>query len=153
MKKAVTILLRICLGVVLPIMLLELSSCGGKGGDPAPATPSAQDGVKTKLLASNWALQSVTVDGVDQTTLYKGLTLKFSASTYTSTNGMAVWPASGSWTFGSTDGTSITRDDGLPVTLDVTETTLKLTLTWSKTTLGGGRLESIKGLHVFNMVK
>ena len=126
--------------------LLVIASCGEKN-DPSP-----QDVVKAKLSANNWALQSVTVDGVDQTTVYQGLTIKFTTTNYTTTNGGVVWPASGTWTFDSTDGKTIKRDDGLIITVEATDTMLKLTLTWATTTLGG-RTGSVGGVHVFSFVK
>ena len=98
-------------------------------------------------------MQSVSVDGLDQTSVYKGLALNFTATSFTSTNGGVVWPASGTWSFTSTDATAIKRDDGIQVNMVVTDTTLKLTLTWTKTTFNGGRVESVKGQNVFTMTK
>ena len=130
--------------------LIHLSGCKGGAADPTPI--SKQDEVKAKLTSSTWKMQSVTVDGVDKTTLYKDLALKFTATGFTSTNGRAIWPATGTWTFTSSDATAIKRDDGLEVKLqEVTDTSLKLGLTWSKTTLG--RTESISGAHVFSFGK
>ncbi len=137
--------------VTLAVMMAQLTSCGKKS-DPAP-TVSAQDQVKAQLVANPWKLQSVSVDGVDQTSVYQGFAITFTGSGYTTSKGGAVWPASGTWTFASTDGTAIKRDDGLDVQILVTATLLKMTLTWTKTTLGGGRIESLKGQHVFTMTK
>jgi hypothetical protein len=110
--------------------------------------------VKAKLTAAtSWKVQSATVDGVDQTAIYKNLALSFSATGYTSTNGGAVWPASGTWSFNNTDGTAVKRDDGLIITVEVTDTTLKLSYTWTKTTLSGGRAESVKGSQVLTFTK
>ena len=134
--------------------IVHLSGCKGGAADPAPAVASKQDEVKAKLTSPTWKMQSVTVDGTDKTSIYKDLSLKFSASGFTSTNGGAVWPASGTWTFTSAEATAIKRDDGLVVTLqEVTDTSLKLALTWSKTTLGPGRVESVSGQNVFSFGK
>ena len=136
----------------LLLIILALTSCGG--GDPTPTPVSKQDEVKAKLTSPTWKMQSVTVDGADKTTLYKDLTLKFTASGFTSTNGGAIWPASGTWTFTNEEATAIKRDDGLEVALqEVTDTSLKLAMTWSKTTLGPGRVESVSGKHVFSFGK
>lgn len=134
--------------IFLFVMMTELSSC--KKSDPEP---SAQDKVKAKLIANNWKMQSVAADGVDQTSVYAGLTIQFTATNYTTTNGRVVWPASGTWTFIGTDGTMIKRNDGIEIKVEVTESTLKLTLTWTKSTLAGGRVASIKGVNVFNFTK
>ena len=134
--------------------LIQLSGCSNGGGDPTPTPVSKQDEIKAKLTAPTWKVKSVTVDGTDKTSVYKDLSLKFSTSGFTSTNGGAVWPASGTWLFTTDDATAVKRDDGVEVKLqEVTDTSLKLALTWSKTTLGPGRIESVSGQHVFSFGK
>jgi hypothetical protein len=65
-----------------------------------------------------------------------------------------VWPASGTWVFADGNAKTITRSDNLAVTItEVTDTKLVLTLTWATTTLGGGRVESVKGINVFTFAK
>ncbi len=118
--------------------------------DEVPET----DRVKGILKSSAWKVQSVSVDNTDQTTVYKGLTLSFTDAGYTSTNGGVVWPASGTWVFADGNAKTITRSDNLAVTItEVTDTKLVLTLTWATTTLGGGRVESVKGINVFTFAK
>ena len=136
----------------LPVLIvLSLAACGSGGDDPAP---SKKDEVKAILVSTTWKLQSVTVDGTDQTDIYEGMTLKFTSLTYTTTNGMPVWKASGAWTFTNDTATSFQRDDGVEVDiLLATENSLKLGLLWDKTTLGSGRLESVAGDHVFTFIK
>lgn len=137
--------------VLLLIIVLILARCGG-GGDPAPATASKQDDVKARLTAPTWKIQTVAVDGSDKTSTYKDLSLKFSATGFTSTNGGVVWPANGTWSFTNTDATAVKRDDGVEVKLqEVTDNALKLSLTWSKTTLG--REGSVSGQYVFTFTK
>lgn len=95
--------------------------------------------------------KTVTVDGADKLSLFTGMTLNFSATNFTSTNGAPVWPASGTWTFNS-DKTFLTRGDGVVVFVDnITEPSLGLSLSWSKTTVGGGHAESVA--HVFTLGK
>lgn len=138
----------------LILCVTHLASCGGGGGgDPEPTPPSIQDEVRTKLMSATWTVQSVTVDGVDQSSLYKNLSLKFAASSYTSTNGSVIWPASGTWSFTDQTATVIRKEDGTDVLVEVTDTSLKLTLTSLKTTIGPGRLTSLKGVHVFTCKK
>ena len=131
------------------VAILFLSACKG-GGEPSL---SKQDDVKAKLTASPWKVSTVMVDGVDKSAIYNALGLIFTNTGFTATNGGAIWPASGTWTFTSTDATAITRNDGLVITLtDVTATSLKLSLNWTKNTLGG-RTESVNGQHVFTFGK
>ncbi len=139
-------------GIVTMIaIVLQLSSCSNKKCCGSEFNP--QDVVKTKLIANNWKMQSVLVDDLDKTSIYTGLTAQFTPATFTTTNGKAVWPANGTWSFASEDGSTIKRDDGIIIKVEVTDTTLKLTLTWPITTLSGGKLQSVKGVNVFNFVK
>lgn len=138
-----------CLAIIL--VVVSLSGCGESGAtDP---TPSAQDAIKEKLTANKWNLQTAMVDGTDKTAVYQNLSITFTASSYSSTNGGGIWPATGAWSFNSVDGTSIKRDDGLVITVDVTSTSLKLSFAWSKNTLSGGKIESVSGQHVLQFVK
>ncbi|MEK6780419.1 MAG: hypothetical protein AABY93_01855 [Bacteroidota bacterium] len=146
-KKIVTAFMLI----TILATLIHLSGCGGGSSDPTPTPITKQEEVSAKLTSATWKMQTVTVDGIDKTSVYQDLSLKFSATSFTSANGGAVWPASGTWTFTTADATAIKRDDGLEVTLqEVTDTSLKLALTWSKTTLGPGRIESVSGQNVFS---
>src|SRR5690349_8498950 len=75
-----------------------LSGCGKKH------TQSPSE-VNTNIMSSHgWKLQSLQVDGVDKTSLYTGMTLSFTPTTYTTTNGAPVWAASGTWSFSGTTG-------------------------------------------------
>jgi hypothetical protein len=136
--------------VLLFITGVMLQFAGCKKADPKP---SETEVVKEKLTSSTWTLQNVTVDGVDQTAVYQGLTINFTETTYTTTKGGLVWPASGTWSFTDDTATTIKRDDGIEVGVEVTDTSLKLTLTWAKATFGTGRVASVKGLHVFTFRK
>ncbi len=138
--------------VVIMTLFLQLVGCGGKGSDPAPV--SAQDAVKAKLTAATkWNLQTAQVDGVDKTSTYSGLSVTFASTSYTTTNGKGLWPASGTWSFVDTDGKSIKRNDGTEMAVEVTDTSLKLSFSWTKATVGGGRVESIAGQHVLSFTK
>ncbi len=147
------------LTVAFVIVILLVSCGGGSGSTPAPASP--QDQAKALLMGTSstssapvpWNLQSSSVDGVDQTVLFKGFTITFTSSGFTTTKGEAVWPASGSWSFQGTSTTTITRNDGVPVQIQVTSSSLVMTIDWTKTTLGSGRTGSTSGQNVFTMTK
>lgn len=131
------------------ISALLVTSCK-KSDDPQPETTR----IKGLLKANAWRIQNVTVDATDQTELFTGLTLSFTDTNYTTTNGSVVWPASGTWNF--TDGTAkkVLRSDDVEVTIvEVTDSSLKLSLTWDTGTIGSGRALSVGGNHVFSFVK
>jgi hypothetical protein len=140
--------INIAASLFVIIGLLFLASC--KKDDPEPETARIQ-----KLLAANaWVIQTVTVNEIDQTNLFAGLTLSFTKTNYSTTNGGVVWPASGTWGFVDETAKIIERNDGLRITItEVTNTSLKLALTWSTTTLGGGRTASVAGDHEFSFIK
>lgn len=138
--------------MILALFVLFLSGCGKT--DPAPAAQTDAQKNTTLITAGTWALQTVQVDAVDKTTVYKDLKLTFSSTGFTATGGGSVWPATGTWKFADDTGKVITRGDGLSVNLtEVSATKLVLTLTWTKNTLDGGRVESVAGQNVFTFGK
>lgn len=143
----VLIVIRLCL-------LLGLAAVGmGCSSDKDPVSPSIskQDEVKARLVAVTWKIKSVSVDGVDHTDLFQNLAVKFTSSGFNATNGGPVWPTTGTWAFTNTDANSITRNDGLVVTIqELTQVNLKVSFLWTKTTLGPGREESVSGMNVFS---
>jgi hypothetical protein len=136
---------------LLAIVTLAVSftACGGDE-DAKPAS----DDVKALLTASTWKMNAVTVDGTDQTDLYEDLAINFGNTTFSAVNGAGVWPNSGTWSFTSDAGTAIQRGDGLIVTIrEISETILRLELSWTKGTIGPGRSQSIAGNHIFTFGK
>jgi len=132
-----------CLAIVAISLLIN--ACGSD-------KESEKDRTNRLLKSTTWKLNRVTIDGVDKTNDYTGMTLKISDGTYTSTNGEPVWPASGTWKL--IDNTTAERDGSEAVHINgVTETSLTLSLDWQKTTLGEGRLSSIKGAYSFEFIK
>jgi hypothetical protein len=138
---------NVFMAAVVTICLLAIVRC--KKDDPQPET----ERVKTLLKSNTWKLQSALVDGMDKTALYNGLTITFTDSNYTTTEGNVMWPASGSWSFSDDSATKIIRNDDLAISLEVTATTLKLSFAWSKSTLGRGRESSLEGQHLFTFTK
>ncbi|MBN8577551.1 MAG: hypothetical protein J0L66_11455 [Cytophagales bacterium] len=134
---------------VLLILLLAatllLAACKGGGEDePTPA-----DQVRNLLAASEWNLQSVQVDGVDKTATYSGLKIQFTGNSFTTVNGKAIWPASGTWSFTDDTATKIKRNDGLEMDIvNISTSNLQLQFTWNSSSLGAGRTTSVAGSHV-----
>ncbi len=136
---------------VMGLILLVgvLNACGGDDGPTTP-TPTPADVAREQMTSGLWTMQSVTVDGTNQTSVYAGMTLTFTATSYTTTNGLPVWPASGTWSFSNSDGTAVTRSDGLAIQInELTTSSMKLQLIWDETTYGPGRQESLDGTHVY----
>lgn len=150
--KALNSVVRQILFPILAIMVIgSLSHCSSENDTPVP---SKQDEVTAILTSAPWKVNTVSVDGVDKTIIYKDLGLTFTTTSFTSVNGAAVWPASGTWTFTSSAATAFTRNDGLVVTIqEATSTSLKLALNWNKTTLSPGKTQSVSGAHVFSFRK
>lgn len=147
MKKIKT-LSNFLAGIAILLSSVTFSNCGG-GGDPEPTQTEAEK-TRATLTNSAWKIQTSTVDGADQMTLFKNFTITFTTAGFTTTNGGAVWPATGTWSFVDDTAKSFKRDDGTVVAIDnITETGLTLSLNWTKTTFGGGRATSISGKNVF----
>jgi len=126
------------------ILLLLSQSCA----ENTPGTIA--DNVRSQLTAGLWKVQSVMVDGVNQDALFNGMTLKFDKADFTSTNGGAVWPVKDGWKLTDAQGTAFVRNDGIVVTIQsLSDASLILSLTWTMTTLGNGKVSSIPGQYVF----
>jgi hypothetical protein len=153
--------IRVAALVAIVPALLMFSSCGG---DPEPE-PTAGEVVLTNLVGGQWKVGSVTVDGMDKSSLFSNLTITFASSqtadgkpvafngSFTTTNGGPIWPASGNWTITDpTVGTNLSRSDGVVVQLtEVTASQLKFNLAWGKNTFGSGKVGSVKGQHSFTL--
>jgi hypothetical protein len=131
---------------------LLFSSCGE---DPSDPEPTQQELTRLILVSSPWKMTKVTVDGFDQTNVYKDLVLTFLNTEYTSVNGKGVWPATGFWNFDNTEATAFVRSDGVRVEIqNISESSLRLSLDWDETTfITTGRTLSLEGQHVFEFGK
>jgi hypothetical protein len=142
--------INLLFSLLIIVSLITFSNCGDTKKDPEPTEAEKT----TKLLtAATWKLQSLTIDGVSDDKFFKGLTITFSATGYTTTNGDPIWPASGTWDYsdGPTSARKIKRNDNVEVTIDeITASNLTLSLQWDKTTTGG-RTSSIPGKHIFKL--
>ena len=130
---------------------LMLISCGDDDDASVADDPTEQTEEEKQLeslSASAWTMSSITLDGADVTTNFSGLVLTIKSDKTYSTNGSydPVWPSSGSFTFGS-DLNTLTRDDGVSMTISVSETSLTITLTYADS---GGRIDALPGDYVFN---
>ncbi len=141
--KKLSINKTINMGAFLSLLLLIIS-CGGS--DPAP---TEQEVVTEALVSGTWKVQSVTVDGADQSSIYTGLIINFTATGFSASNGSPVWPASASWSF-TDDLAKTIIIDGLEISIvEASSVKLVLKLTWNKTTLGPGRVASLSGQNIF----
>jgi hypothetical protein len=147
MKKSA----KIFINVIALGLLVGFSNC-----DNTPPVPEPTEAEKKTILLTTggtWNMESVKVDGVDKTSIYTPLTLSFTSSSYSTTHGGVVWPASGTWHFNDA-ATTITRSDNVEVTVnELTATRLVLGLNWATTSLGPGRTKAIAGAHVFTFTR
>jgi hypothetical protein len=148
-------IIRSITAIAFLVACSQFMSCGSGGGDDPEPEKTAAELTTAKLTASPWKVGTVTVDGTDQSSLFKNFTITFTSSGFTTANGGVVWPASSNWSFTDANATSFSRGgDGVTVQLqEITDSSLKMSLAWSKNTLGPGRIESVKGQHVFTMGK
>lgn len=135
--------------VLLSLISILMMTCKGKD-DPGP---TGSNGAGSGNLVGNWVMQNVLVDGVDKTSTYSGMTLSFTATSFTSTNADPVWPSSGTWSLNA-NGTTFKRGDGVEVSIQAaTTSSLKLGLAWTTKTFGSGKTNSVAGNHVFTLTK
>lgn len=134
------------------VFALLLASCGE---DPSDPQPTQQELTRLIMINSPWKMVKVTVDGFDQTNVYRDLVLNFQNTQYTADNGKGVWPATGFWSFDNTEATAFTRSDGVRVEIqNITDSSLILSLDWDETTyITTGRTLSLEGQHIFEFGK
>ena len=134
----------ITMSVLVATAMVFLTGC-----DKSDPTAKKEE-VLTKLTAKTWTIKTATIDNVDKTTFFTGLSLTLTDGGYTTANGKIVWHASGTWSFTDDSATMMKRDDQVLVTIDeVTETQLVLRLSWAKSSYAPGRISSTSGVHVF----
>ena len=141
--------------IVLSLLLISCGEDGDGGGTPTP-TPTDPLDAQAALLNGNWKVKdanSVTKDGtiVD---VFTTMTLNISGGTkdggnystsHNEDSGTEVWPNSGSWTFQGGDKNKLQRNDGVVMSISVTESTLR-----TSCTVSGGIKD---GNWVFDFVK
>lgn len=154
MKNVKTHLLSALLFGATLLTLVSFPSCDKKEDPPPVAEKTAQEIVAEKMVAGNWPLTTITVDGEDASSLFQNFSITFTKTSYTTTGTSPVWARSGTWTFLNQEGTTFKRDDGIEVAIEFSNSdkTMKLTLTWNQTTTGG-RTESIAGRHEFILTR
>lgn len=141
--------IRNILTVGLILTLFVFPSC-----DEGTEGPSEEEQLTELLSAGTWKVSNVIVDGVSKKEMFTDLTIKFTKSDFTTTNGGPLWPASGSWSLVDATAKTIKRNDDVSITIEtLTDNELVLSLNWTKTTLGKGRVESVAGKHVFSFTK
>jgi|TARA_B100001059_G_C17569850_1_gene444414 hypothetical protein len=148
--------LKNLLFILISTLLISCGEEGGGGGGGVTPEPEDPLDAQAAILNGTWKVKdanSVTKDGtiVD---VFTTMTLNISGGTKTGGNystshsedsGTEVWPNSGSWTFQNADRNKVLRNDGVAVSISVTETTLRTSFTVS-----GGIKD---GNWVFNFVK
>lgn len=106
------------------------------------------------LVSAQWKNPVVTVDRIDQSTLYQNFKIQFGHNTYTSFGGEPLWPTSGTWIFVDENATTLKLDGKLEIQIsELTETNLELIFQNDNTTFTSGRSMSIKGENKFRLKK
>lgn len=149
--KHIVISLRLSKLVFLTLsVILFLSACSEDG---EPKLSKAEE-VTALLISGTWKVNAVAVDGVDRSSVYPGLSISFTSTGFTTLNGGKIFPANGTWEFTSEEANAIERNDGLVIDIiSISESQLKLGLTWASGTIGTGRVSSVGGDHVLTFGK
>jgi hypothetical protein len=148
--------------LILLALVINFVACGpDPEPDPIDEVPTEEEKVTTLLTSGTgtWAASGsgITVDGDDVTAdLFSGFNIKFEDGKLTTAGTTPVWPRQDTWEFKDETAKVIIRhSDNKEIQItSVSETQLKLTLEWDKTTYEeGGRKRSIPGTYVFTLNK
>lgn len=133
------------------LLMIVLFAC--VGCDPDEKKTPQQE--VTEILRSGiWRLESANVDGVIKSDYLQDLSLSFSESFFSATNGEPVFPNQDSWEFVDEEGRKIITGEGLEIALtEVTKERVTIMFAWSQTTFGGGRASSLAGEHILAFTK
>ena len=106
------------------------------------------------ITSGTWRLEHLTIDEVEQNVLFAGMTLHFTDTSFTSSNGFPIWPPSGAWSFSDEAGSKIVRDGNVQISIiEMTDSKLVLSTQWEKSTFSSGRNGSIIGNYIFTFTK
>ena len=145
-------------GVFYMLAIITTLVVGCKDDDddavPVDTLEQQQAEVLGQLAGATWSVSTVTVDNLDQNSLFENLSLSFEDGTFASQNGGEVWPSSGTWEFANDDSRTIIRDDATVININsINDARLVLSLSWTENKIGSGRTNSISGEHVFTLIK
>ena len=141
--------------IALALLAFYFMTGCGSNDDPQPSAKDKQ----TELLSKKWniktELNSVTLNGNDDTSNWHGFTITFKGDgTYTAANISpqrlnTVWSNSGTWRFKSDANlNTIVREDGVEINLNLDESNLSLSFNYTQP---NGRIAGIDGAWVFDM--
>jgi len=134
------------------IVLLALLMVAGCKKEAA-LTPQQEVGAML-ATAEVWENPVVFVDGADQSEVYKDFNISFGNGTYKTTSGAPIWNPSGTWTFVNEEATLMLFDGATQVDIkSISEEILELSLLWEENTFEPGRNRSVKGRHVFKLIR
>jgi len=139
--------------------LLIFTNCGSDDDDDGGEVTLSAAEANALLLDKDWSLSSATNAGTPRDE-WTGFTLKFDLDTdlaggsYTASGipsdegANLVWSTSGTFT-ANNDLTALTRNDGIVMTLVISETALNVSFTVPESS---GRVDGFTGAWVFKMV-
>ncbi|MDH5399568.1 MAG: hypothetical protein OEX02_15570 [Cyclobacteriaceae bacterium] len=142
--------------VVIGILAVLVATNGCK---PKPTDEPTPEEAQTTKLSRSWTANKVTFNGTeDRSADWSGFTLTVAADgKYSTSNAFSPgpWPASGTWAFAA-DGSAVNinkvvRDDGLEISISVSDTDLTLTFIFNDAVNNGGRVDAVNGEYVFEM--
>jgi hypothetical protein len=150
--------------LLLVVLTVHLSACGGGGDEPTPAEEK-----KLEQLKGTWQLQSATLGSESWNDEFEDATLTLSGEyekggTYNYNFNVTPWPVNspwpddaGNWKFDGTSGsglnTIVRLEDSIEMTATVTDNSLTLTFTYDGDGFPEGRVGSVEGNWTFIFTK
>lgn len=139
---------KICIIISCSFVLLlsnQLMSCKSSSDETDP--------VLQMLTSGTWKAAFIEMDAQDKTALFLDFRLTFTPTSFTSENGLGIWPDQGAWSFADEPKSSINRSDGATVAItSITESELVLSFNWDPA-FTGGRIKSVGGDYEFRLTK
>jgi hypothetical protein len=151
MKKILHPVFAIVIAMTISTMF---TNCGDNKEDPDPTPEPNPITEQLKLLAGEYSVSSVKLDGTEVTSDYTGMKITFTTSKGYSTSGgdfTPVWKASGSFIFKDETSTppvltSLIRDDGVEMAYTLSGSAITLNFNIKDP---NGRLAGLEGQYEF----
>lgn len=117
--------------------------------------PLTEKELHTQVITSGtWILDHLTIDELEQNMFFKGMTLQFTDTSFTSVNGFPIWPQSSAWSFMDEAAKRIVRDGNVQFQIiEITDTKLVLRQQWERATFTAASNSSIMGNYIFTFKK
>lgn len=148
-------ILKSIFNVFLLLCVLTFLACDSGSDDPAVTETERVTNllIGNSSIGTQWTLSSVSVNDIDYTNEFTGLTLTFSEGSVTSTNGKAVFDSTDTWSFTDENASAFTTSStALQITIqEISNNSLVLVFILDESIYG--KVDAVAGENIFTFTR